>query len=119
MIAAEALLAIAFAFVPLRNAPGKRKWLLIGAVALFVLGIGGGAYLLVGRPHLAERAAMGMKMREANGLVPYLISEVRKDPKNVKAWRYLAQLYMGANDPGDAARALAHVLQLTGRGDPV
>jgi len=116
--AAVAVLAVAFAFVPLRKVAGRRKWLLIGAVALFVLGIGGGAYLLVGRPHLAERAAMGMKTREANGLVPYLIQEVRKDPKNVKAWRYLAQLYMGASDPGDAARALAHVVQLTGRSDP-
>lgn len=115
-----ALLAIAFAAMPLwRMSEKKGRWLLSGAIALFMLAIGGGTYFLVGRPHLAVRSAEGLNgnMREVNGLVPYLIARVRAHPQDVRAWRYLAQAYMGAGDPGDAAKALAKVIGLTGKGD--
>ncbi|HVW74203.1 MAG TPA: tetratricopeptide repeat protein [Rhizomicrobium sp.] len=115
---ALALLAVAFAAVPLwRMSEKKGRWLLSGAVALFVLAIGGGTYFLVGRPHLAERAAQGLNIHEINGLVPYLIQRVRAHPEDVRAWRYLASAYMGAGDPRDAAKALAQVIALTGKGD--
>jgi cytochrome c-type biogenesis protein CcmH len=42
---------------------------------------------------------------------------VRKAPNDVTAWRYLAQAYMTAKDPRDAAKALAKVIELTGKGD--
>lgn len=113
-----ALFAIAFAAVPLWRAHARKgRALLAGATALFMLAIGGGTYFLVGRPHLAERAAQGLNIREVNGLVPYLIARVRAHPEDVRAWRYLAQAYMGAGDPRDAAKALAKVIALTGKGD--
>ncbi|HVV29145.1 MAG TPA: tetratricopeptide repeat protein [Rhizomicrobium sp.] len=113
-----ALLAIAFVAVPsLRDRAGKGRGLLAGAVALFVLGIGAGTYFMVGQPRLAERAAEGLNTRDVKGLAPFLIERVRKYPNDVKAWRFLAQTYMAANDPADAAKALAKVIALTGKGD--
>ncbi|HEX4178633.1 MAG TPA: hypothetical protein VHY57_09355, partial [Rhizomicrobium sp.] len=113
-----ALLAVAFAAVPLWRMSEKRgRLLLSGAIALFMLAIGGGTYFLVGRPHLAERSAAGLNIHEINGLVPYLIQRVRAHPEDARAWRYLAQAYMEASDPRDAAKALAKVIALTGKGD--
>jgi cytochrome c-type biogenesis protein CcmH len=113
-----ALLAVAFAAVPLWRMSEKRgRLLLSGAIALFMLAIGGGTYFLVGRPHLAERSAAGLNIHEINGLVPYLIQRVRAHPEDGRAWRYLAQAYMSAGDPRDAAKALAKVIALTGKGD--
>jgi len=113
-----ALLAIAFAAVPLwRTTQKKGRALLLGAIALFMLAIGGGTYFYVGRPHLAQRAADGLSIREINGLVPYLIARVRAHPEDARAWRYLGQAYMAAGDPRDAAKALAKVIALTGKGD--
>ncbi len=113
-----ALLAIAFAAVPLWRAKEKKgRALLLAAIALFVLAIGGGIYVLVGQPHLAQRAADGLNIREINGLVPYLIQRVRAHPEDARAWRYLGQAYMAAGDPRDAAKALAKVIALTGKGD--
>ncbi|HEY0267451.1 MAG TPA: hypothetical protein VGC16_11910 [Rhizomicrobium sp.] len=114
-----ALLAIAFAAAPLLRARTKGKALLLAAIALFMLGIGGGAYLMLGRPHLAQREADGLKVREVNGLVPLLIQRIRKNPNDATAWRYLAEAYMTAKDARDAARALAKVIALTGKGDPM
>ena len=114
-----ALLAIAFVAVPLwRGTQKKGRALLLGAVALFMLAIGGGTYFLVGRPHLAERSAEGLNnIHDINGLVPFLISRVRAHPEDARAWRYLGQAYMTAGDPRDAAKALAKVIELTGKGD--
>ena len=114
-----ALAAVAFAAVPLwRMSEKKGRLLLAGAIALFMLAIGGGTYFLVGRPHLAQRSAGGLdNVHEINGLVPYLIARVRAHPEDVRAWRYLGQAYMGAGDPRDASKALAKVIALTGKGD--
>jgi len=113
-----ALLAVAFAAVPLwRISEKKGRALLLGAIALFIVAIGGGTYFLVGRPHLAQRSAEGLNVRDINGLVPYLIQRVRAHPEDARAWRYLGQAYMGAGDPRDAAKALAKVIALTGKGD--
>jgi cytochrome c-type biogenesis protein CcmH len=110
--------AIAFAAVPLWRATQRRgRALLAGAVALFMLAIGGGTYFLVGRPYLAQRSAQGLNIREVNGLVPFLIARVRAHPEDARAWRYLGQAYMAAGDPRDAAKALAKVIELTGKGD--
>jgi cytochrome c-type biogenesis protein CcmH len=114
-----ALLAIAFVAVPLwRGTQKKTRALLLGAVAAFMLAIGGGTYFLVGRPHLAERSAEGLNnIHDINGLVPFLIARVRAHPEDARAWRYLGQAYMTAGDPRDAAKALAKVIELTGKGD--
>ncbi len=114
-----ALLAIAFAAVPLwRGGEKKVRALLVGAIGLSMLAIGGGTYFLVGQPHLAERSAQGLNnVHEINGLVPYLIARVRAQPQDVRAWRYLASAYMAASDPRDAAKALAKVIALSDKGD--
>ena len=114
-----ALLAIAFAAVPLwRTGAKKGRALLLGAIALFMLAIGGGTYFFVGRPYLAQRSAQGLNnLHDINGLVPYLIARVRAQPQDVRAWRYLASAYMAASDPRDAAKALAKVIALSGKGD--
>jgi len=113
-----ALVAIGFAVVPLlRITDKKSRALLLAAIALFMLGVGGGSYYILGRPHLAQRDANGLNVREINGLVPFLIQRVRQHPTDARAWRYLGQAYMTANDPRDAAKALAKVIALTGKGD--
>ena len=113
-----AAIAIGFAAVPLwRIENRKKRALLMAAAALPILAIGGGTYLLLGRPHLAEREANGLKTHEVNGLIPYLIQRVRQYPQDARAWTYLAQAYMEARDPRDAAKAFAKVIELTGQGD--
>ena len=114
-----AVIAIAFVAVPLWRIENKKKRALLFAVAaLSILGVGGGAYVLLGRPHLAEREANGLKTHEVNGLIPYLIQRVRQYPQDARAWTYLAQAYMDARDPRDAAKAFAKVIELTGKGNP-
>ena len=117
--AVVAVIAISFAAVPLwrKTFSAKARALLLAAIALFMLAIGGGTYYLLGRPHLAMREAQGLNSRDMGALVPYLIQRVRQDPNDVRAWRYLAQAYMSANDARDAAKALAKVIALTGKGD--
>ena len=113
-----AAIAVAFAAAPLFGVAAKKtRALLLAAAAVLVLGIGGGAYYFVGRPHLAQREANGLNTREVGGLVPFLIQRVRQYPKDVRAWRYLGQAYMAANDPRDAAKAFAKAIDLTGQDD--
>ena len=113
-----ALLAIGFAAVPLWRIESKKTRILyLAAAALFVLAIGGGTYFVVGRPHLAQRDAQGLKSHEVNGLIPYLVKRVRQYPQDARAWTYLGQAYMEARDPRDAAKAFAKVIALVGKGD--
>ena len=89
IFALAALAAIAFAAFPVwRMAESKKaRALLMGAVTLFVLGIGIGLYWLVGQPRLALRDAHGddaasleamVKRGDVNGLAPMLIRRVRQ-----------------------------------------
>jgi cytochrome c-type biogenesis protein CcmH len=113
-----AAVAVAFAAAPLfRVSQARTRALLLAAAAIFIIGIGGGTYYLLGRPHLAQREASGLNTREVSGLVPFLIQRVRQYPGDARAWRYLAEAYMTAKDPRDAAKAFAKVIELTGRGD--
>lgn len=114
-----ALAAIAFAALPLwRRADQKGRVILMATVALFMLGIGGGTYWMVGRPYIAMRAAKGLNTTDVRGLIPFLTARVRQYPTDSKAWRYLAQVYLAARDPGDGAKALAHVIAIEGKGNP-
>ena len=113
-----ALLAIAFAVVPLLRMKNIRmRAALLAGIALFILAIGGGVYFYVGRPHLAAREVVGLNTREINGLIPFLIKRVHEHPEDARAWRYLGQAYMTANDPRNAAKALAKAVALIGKGD--
>jgi len=108
-----ALLAIGFAVVPVwRERTLKGRFLLIGAIALVLLGVGGGTYWMLGQPYLAWRAAQGVETRDVNGLIALLIKRVRQAPDDIQAWVYLGRGYMGAGDPADAARAYARAVAL-------
>lgn len=107
------LAAIAFAVVPLWRAKSlKGRGVLAGALALFLLGIGGGTYWMLGQPYLAWRSAQGTETRDVNGLIGLLIKRVRAAPDDLQAWIYLGRGYMGVGNAGDAAKAYARAVTL-------
>jgi cytochrome c-type biogenesis protein CcmH len=108
-----ALGAIAFAAGPLaRTKKIKGRWILTASIALFLLGIGGGTYWMLGRPGLALRDTVAPQQRDLKGLIPLLVTRVRQTPDDVQGWNYLGRAYMTAHDPGDAARAFARGVAL-------
>ncbi|HWF64970.1 MAG TPA: hypothetical protein VN685_10195, partial [Rhizomicrobium sp.] len=111
-----ALVAIGFAVAPVWRATAlKDRYLLIGAIAVALLGVGGGTYWMLGQPYLAWRSAQGVNTRDINGLIGLLIKRVRQAPDDMQAWVYLGRGYMGANDPGDAAKAYARAVAIANR----
>ena len=111
------LAAIAFAVLPLwRTKSVGGRGLLAGAIALFLLGIGGGTYWMLGQPYLAWRSAQGVETRDVNGLIALLVKRVRTVPTDLQAWVYLGRGYMGAGDAGDAAKAYARAVTLANAG---
>lgn len=113
-----AAVAVIFAAIPLFRIESKKtRFLLLAAAALFIVGVGGGTYYFLGRPHLAHREASGLETREVNGLIPFLIQRVKQYPGDAQAWRYLGEAYMAAKDPRDAAKAYGKVIELKGQGD--
>jgi cytochrome c-type biogenesis protein CcmH len=116
-----ALAAIGFATFTLWRRKVKGGALLAGAIALFLLGIGGGTYWMVGRPSLATRAAQGLSVHNVGGLVPYLIARVRQQPGDLQAWIFLARAYVTVGDNNDAAKAYGRavtVARLAHKEDP-
>lgn len=115
-----ALAAIGFATFALVRRGSKANAVLASAIALFLLGVGGGTYWMVGQPMMATRAAQGLSTHDVNGLVPYLIQRVRQQPGDLQAWIYLARAYITANDAVDAAKAYGRavtVARLQGKED--
>jgi cytochrome c-type biogenesis protein CcmH len=111
-----ALLAIGFAALPVwQNKALKGRYLLIGAIALALLGVGGGTYWMLGQPYLAWRSARGVQTRDVGGLIALLIRRVRQAPDDIQAWIYLGRGYMGAGDAGDAAKAYARAVAIANR----
>lgn len=107
------LAAIGFAVLPVwRTGALKGRCLLMGAIALVLLGVGGGTYWILGQPYLAWRSAQGVETRDVNGLIALLIKRVREAPDDMQAWIYLGRGYMGAGDPGDAAKAYARAVAI-------
>ena len=110
------LAAIAFAVLPLlRTKAMKGRAVLAAALALFLLGIGGGTYWMLGQPYLAWRSAQGTETRDVNGLIGLLIKRVRVAPDDLQAWIYLGRGYMGVGDAGDAAKAYARAVTLANK----
>ncbi len=112
-----ALAAIGFATFRLWGGAQKAQWLLAGAVALFLLGVGGGVYWMVGQPGLALRAAQGDKSRDVRAIISLLIDRVRKSPGDTQAWIYLGRAYISVNDADDAAKALARAIAVSPKPD--
>ena len=110
------LAAVAFAVMPLWRARTiKGRSVLAAALTLFLLGIGGGTYWMLGQPYLAWRSAQGADTRDVNGLIGLLIKRVRVAPDDLQAWVYLGRGYMGVGDAGDAAKAYARAVTLANK----
>jgi cytochrome c-type biogenesis protein CcmH len=130
VLALVVLAALAFAVAPLwrtrehrpgevepgspsgRATPIKARGLLAGAIALFLLGEGGGTYFMLGQPYLAWRSAQGVNTRDVNGLIALLVKRVRVAPNDLQAWVYLGRGYMSVGDAGDAARAYGRAVAI-------
>ena len=112
-LVAVVLAAVAFAVAPLWRAKSiGGRGVLAGAIALFLLGVGGGTYWMLGQPYLAWRSAQGVETRDVNGLIALLVKRVRTVPNDLQAWVYLGRGYMSAGDAGDAAKAYARAVTL-------
>lgn len=108
--------AIAFAAAPIirmQTKPPAARAVLVGALALFVLAVGGGIYLMLGRPDLALRAVEGPRMGDLRGMVGLLAERMRHAPNDRKGFILLGRAYLSLNDPGDASRAFARAIQLS------
>ncbi|MGB8364248.1 MAG: tetratricopeptide repeat protein [Rhizomicrobium sp.] len=100
-----AAVALAFVSWPLWRAAPKGRWLLTGALAAFMLGIAGGAYVLLGHPELALRSLAGPKDTDLKALVSRLAWRVRQSPGDARGWMLLGRGYLTLDDPNDAAAA--------------
>ncbi len=115
IFAAIALAAAAFVAWPIIARRGGNGRLVLGAAAiLFVLGIGGGLYILLGQPALAVRTLEGSNARDLNALIARLARVVRARPDDPRGWALLGQAYLTAHDPNDAAKAFAQAIQTFG-----
>jgi cytochrome c-type biogenesis protein CcmH len=107
--------AIAAAFVawPVwRGTDGRGRLLLAAAAVVFLVGIGVGTYLMVGRPALAVRALEGTNTRELNGVIALLVRRLHQAPGDTRGWAYLGKAYLTVGDGDDAAKAFARAIAL-------
>jgi cytochrome c-type biogenesis protein CcmH len=105
---ALALAAAAFVTWPIlrrQDESIRARLLLGGAAAALVLGIGGGAYLMLGNPYLATRSLAGPSTQDLRGLVALLAQRVRARPSDPRAWTLLGRGYLTLGDATDAAAA--------------
>jgi cytochrome c-type biogenesis protein CcmH len=107
------LCAAAFAIWPVVRTKARGRVLLASAIVLFVAGIGGGTYFVLGRPMLAARALQGPNTQDLNSLVTPLVQHLHKVPGDVRGWTMLGRLYLTVNDPEDAAKALARAVTIS------
>lgn len=113
---ATALIAALFAAWPAASArPARAGVVLAAALGFFVAGVGGGAYLLLGRPDIAARAFEAPEARDLNGLIPLLVGHERAEPSDPRGWTMLGKAYLTAGAPGLAARAFARAIAVGAR----
>lgn len=121
IFAIVALTACAFVAWPAmksgRPSRGARR-ALAGSAAALVLAIGGGSYLLLGRPDLAERSFVKTEERDYAGLIATLAHDIRKNPNDLRGWLFLGAGYMKLKDPNDAAKSFARAIQTAGPKPP-
>jgi cytochrome c-type biogenesis protein CcmH len=86
---------------------------LAGATAALVLGIGGGSYLILGRPYLAARSLSNASPQDLRGLIAALAQSVRKRPDDPKGWTLLGRGYLTVGDPSDAAAAFRRAIPVS------
>jgi cytochrome c-type biogenesis protein CcmH len=98
-----ALAASGFACWPILRRKGVAARMLAAAVALAVLGVGLGVYLMLGSPGLALRSLTGARQNDLNGLIAELSVRVRKTPNDPRGWVLLGRGYLTLGDGQDAA----------------
>lgn len=115
LFGAMALVAACFVTWPVWRARGRSlpaKALLSLATMLFVVGFGGGAYLLVGSPDLAARAFAPPEAGGVPGLIAELARRMRNRPDDFTGWTLLGRGYLSLNDSGQAAVAFRHAAEI-------
>jgi cytochrome c-type biogenesis protein CcmH len=108
VIAAAACAFVAWPIAAHRS--GRGRFVLGAAAVLFVLGLGGGLYLMLGQPFLAVRTLDGSQAQDLNALIGRLGTAVREHPVDPRGWALLGQAYLTAHDPQDAAKAFARAI---------
>ena len=88
------------------------RLLLAGAIVTFVIGIGGGSYLLLGHPELATRTLSAPAGDDVPALVAALAARMRNRPNDLTGWTLLGRGYLTLGDPGQAAIAFRHASEL-------
>ena len=112
-----ALAAVAIGFVGwpiLRAGGGSRasRIVLLSAVGAFLLGIGGGLYIYLGKPTLALRSLTGPSADDFSSLVTTLAWRVRSQPGDLRAWALLWPSYLRLGDTRDAEAAFRHEVEI-------
>jgi cytochrome c-type biogenesis protein CcmH len=105
------LAAIAFACWPVlrrRDGSTSQRWFLASAVALVVLGVGLGVYLMLGSPYLAERSVTPGD--DLKSLIAQLSIRVRQTPDDPRGWTLLGKGYLTVGDDNDAAAAFRRAI---------
>ncbi|HTT97392.1 MAG TPA: tetratricopeptide repeat protein [Rhizomicrobium sp.] len=114
ILALIAFAAAAFAVWPVLRGMGRGRFVLAAAIMLFVVGVGAGTYLTLGRPALGVRTLEGTDTRDLGGLVTLLVKRVHQMPGDLRAWTFLGKAYVTLGDSNDAARAFARAIALDG-----
>jgi cytochrome c-type biogenesis protein CcmH len=104
--------AASFAIWPVLRA-GRGHALLAAAIAIFVIAIGAGSYLVLGQPGLALRNARGPSAADLGSLVAPMVDHLHKSPNDIRGWTMLGRLYLTIDDPQDGAKALARAITLS------
>jgi cytochrome c-type biogenesis protein CcmH len=109
------LAASAFAIAPVLRGAARGRWLLAAALVLFVGAIGGGTYLMIGRPALAVRALQKPSIDDLNTVIAPLVADLHRNPNDAPRWAMLGKIYLDRriNDPEDAAKALARAIEVS------
>ncbi|HUB84128.1 MAG TPA: hypothetical protein VL971_00435, partial [Rhizomicrobium sp.] len=113
IFAVLAAIAAGFAIWPLlRDKTRRGRYVLSAALAVVVLGLGFGVYVMLGSPWLALRSLTGPSDTDMRGLVATLSTRVRQNPSDARGWILLGRGYLTLNDPADAAAAFKQALMV-------
>ncbi|HUJ03666.1 MAG TPA: hypothetical protein VLW75_08525 [Rhizomicrobium sp.] len=107
-----AAVAAGFACWPILKRKGPAAKLLAGAIALAVLGVGLGVYLMLGSPDLALRSLTGAHPNDLRALIAELSVKVRRTPADPRGWILLGRGYLTLGDGQDAAAAFKHAARV-------
>ncbi len=100
----------------LKGKPARARLAMAAALVFVVLGVGGGLYLVLGRPDLALRNSQdAMQSHDVRALVALLAQKVRDTPNDPRGFVLLGRGYLTLNDPSMAAKSFARALTLEQR----